>query len=248
MEGHHISINLTFLRDHRAGALSIHATPLFIGAVPMVVPDDPFDDDDLSAQWKWQRGQTMLFSAVHHLRRFWQEVPAKVRNQAFIATDLLPQAAPLVSDTPPPFFVASLAPEVDPTSIDQFPTAQLSPTELKSCGKMASPAGHAALPGHDERQPHAGLRRAPGSGPVRARSGQDRLGGRCSLSDAGSHHYTYVAIGPFVMELWPSNQFSVQHKSAPLGNHVHGMLRDLDFDWVADDPMRRHYHAYHARR
>jgi len=247
MEGHHISINLTFLRDHRAGALSIHATPLFIGAVPMVVPDDPFDDDDLSAQWKWQRGQTMLFSAVHHLRRFWQEVPAKVRNQAFIATDLLPQAAPLVSDTPPPFFVASLAPEVDPTSIDQFPTAQLSPTELSPAARwhlrqaMLLYLGmmNANLtPAYAERLDQA----------LSARATAKIAWAGGSLSDAGSHHYTYVAIGPFVMELWPSNQFSVQHESAPLGNHVHGMLRDLDFDWVADDPMRRHYHAYHARR
>lgn len=52
--------------------------------------------------------------------------------------------------------------------------------------------------------------------------------------------WTRGQVGPFVPERLQSNQFTAQYESVPSGNHVHGVFRDLEFDWRDNDLMRDH--------
>ena len=118
-EGHHLSINLTFMRDQN-GNFQVAGTPLFLGAFPMVVPASPSTLLDLQSQWQWTQGQSMLYGAAQNLRQFWQSMPEPNRDQAKIPNDRFDQVSPLLADTPPNYLITARDPRPDPQAIRRF--------------------------------------------------------------------------------------------------------------------------------
>jgi len=241
-EGHHITFNLTFLRNDD-GELEVHSTPLFFGAFPMIIPEDPFGSDDTAKQWHWTAGQVLMLSVVHHLRKFWRELPESARSGAFIGADLMKQAPPLLLDTPASSLVAALSPTVDREAITAYPHIEISASEFSEpalwnlrqafvfyTGAMNPSIGSGYLARFD-RVVHQG-----------ANLTLAWAGG--ALDAIGSHHYTYAVVDDLLLEVLQSNQYSVQHDPEVTGNHLHTMLCDLRFDW--DDPMRRHHQHDHT--
>lgn len=65
------------------------------------------------------------------------------------------------------------------------------------------------------------------------------------LADAGSEHFTSIAVGPFLVELLQTPQYSVTSPRVPWSNHLHVMLRDVA-SAVWGDPLGEHLQDYHA--
>ncbi|MCX2931031.1 DUF3500 domain-containing protein [Mycobacterium sp. CVI_P3] len=241
-EGHHITFQLTFVTK-ADGGLEVHSTPLFYGSFPMVIPEDPFAPEDTAKQWHWTKGQVLMLGVVHHLREFWRGVPEGPRRDAFIGTDLLKQASPLVLDTPPSSLVAAVAPTVDQQVITAYPHIRIRPGELSGearwnlrqafvfyIGAMNSSVGVGYLARFDRAvEEDRPMLLSWAGGP---------------LDQIGSHHFTYAVVDDLLLEVLQSNQYSVQHDPEFTGNHLHSMLRDLSFDW--DDPMLRHQQHDHT--
>ncbi len=241
-EGHHITFNLTFHKDDD-GRVEVHSTPMFFGAFPMIVPEDPFGADDMAKQWHWTTGQVLMLGVVHHLREFWRGLPESVRGEAFIGADVMEQAPPLLLDTPASSMIAALSPSVDQQAIAAYPHIVTSAAEfsepalwnLRQAFAFYTGAMNPSIgPDYLERFDRAVQ---AGESLTLAWAGGD-------LAAVGSHHYTYAVVGDLLLEVLQSNQYSVQHDPEVTGNHLHTMLRDLSFDW--DDPMRRHHHDDHT--
>jgi hypothetical protein len=64
------------------------------------------------------------------------------------------------------------------------------------------------------------------------------------LAEQGSQHFSSVAVGPLLVELIQSPQYSVSNMQMPWSNHLHVMLRDLQSP-VWADPLG--YHEQHDR-
>lgn len=241
-EGHHISINLTMQKD-KDGTYAVNATPLFLGAVPIVVPVDPYAPEDISTQWHWTSGQVMMLGVVHHLREFWRNVPDDVRRGAFIGANLFEQAPPLVLDTPPSSLVAGLSAVVNQRAIDAYPHVTIDARGLSEKALWNLRQAFACYTG--AMNPNVG----PG---YLSRFDQAVRDGKTltlswaggSLEELGTHHYTYAVVDDLLLEVLQSNQYSVQQDRKFVGNHLHTMLRDLKFDW--DDPMARHHQHDHT--
>lgn len=240
-EGHHISINVTF-QEGEDGQLEARATPLFFGAFPMVIPNDPFPDSDIAKQWHWVKGQVLMADLVHHLRQFWLHAPDEVRESSKIDASMFSQARPLLLDTPPSSLVVALEPDVDRHAIEAYPHVHVLPEEFKTKALWhLREAFQMYFSAFNSDLGTEYLIRFE-----RAIQGKDRMtlswaGGALDLF--GSHHYSYIVIGDLLLEVLQSNQYTVQHDPQLSGNHIHTMLRDLTFDW--DDPMRRHHHNHH---
>ena len=244
-EGHHITVNMTFLLDRETGETRVHATPLFFGAFPMIIPASPFPKNDAVPQWNWEKGQLMMFSVAHHLRQFWLSVPEDLRKKAFIRAESFPQAAPLIVDTPLPFMVSSLETKVDPATITRYPHIEIQTDDLNADALWHLKQAYLFYTGsmnpniskgYVERIDQALMTGQP---LVLSWAGS-------SLEEVGAHHYSYVVVGSLLLEFLQSNQFVVQHSPDATGNHVHSMLRDLSFDWI--DPMQTHHQQDHLER
>lgn len=241
-EGHHVTVNLTFQKNED-GQVEVHATPLFFGAFPMIVPEDPYEADEIASQWHWTKGQVLMLGLMHHLREFWESVPDEARKSAFIGSDLIEQAKPLLLDTPPSSLVAALAPEIDQQAIEPYPHVTIAANELGQ--KALWHLRQAFLLYTGAMHPDIGLdyiRRFDQAVDENQTLTIAWAGGE--LEAIGSHHYTYAVIDDLLLEVLQSNQYTVQHDPSYSGNHLHTMLRDLSFDW--DDPMLRHQQSDHA--
>ena len=242
-EGHHLSINLTFMRDE-LGKLSVAGTPLFLGAFPMVVPQSPSTQNRLITHWEWTQGQLMLFGAAHHLRQFWLSMEDSLRGQGRIPVEKFEQVAPLLSDVPPPFLISALNPAPHPQTIEEYSAVLVDPRQLSGETIWHLRQGFEVYLSSLHDDVASELREKINS----ALSGDEPFslswaGG--DLKDMNSHHYSYLQVGDLLLELLQSNEFSTQHVSAPSGNHIHGMLRDLSFDWVHPNPAEGHLIEHH---
>ncbi|WP_367390596.1 DUF3500 domain-containing protein [Lewinella sp. LCG006] len=245
-EGHHLTVNMTFVPDPKTGEIQVHTTPLFFGAFPMIIPEAPEAPDAEAAvlsEWNWEEGQLMMYSVAHHLRQFWLAVPENLRNQAFISADHFPQAGPLVIDTALPWLISAVEPRVDTAKIADYPhinitTDELSPEalwHLKQAYEFYTNSMNNNVSAAYRSRIEAAL--APGQPLTLSWAGK-------SLENVGSNHYSYLVVGALLLEFMQNNQFTVQHDPDVTGNHVHSMLRDLSFDWL--DPMDVHRRFSHA--
>jgi hypothetical protein len=240
LEGHHLSVNLTFLRvgDH----WEIHGTPLFIGAYPIVVPPPTGaggPDDPLA----WQQGQSLGLGITHAAKAFWRAVPEAQRAAALRAPANYPQRPPLHNQTPTAEMLAALA--VDP------PTEEIAAgPHLRALADELPPSAQRALAALFEEliatlHPDVAatyrerLRAALTAGSVVATwAGGD-------LADPGSQHFSSIRLGPLLIELLQTPQYSVSSVRVPWANHLHVMLRDLSSP-VWGDPLRAHLASDHA--
>ena len=152
--------------------------------------------------------------------------------------------SPLLADTPPNYLITALSLRPDPNAVKKYAVVTIEPKELSKQAiwhlrqvleVYISPMNvdiadtyRRKLRGALERNQALQISWAGGN-----------------LDDIGSHHYSYIQIGDLLLELLQSDRFSTQHSSAPSGNHVHGMLRDLSFDWSQPNPAQRHILRHH---
>ncbi|MEM7138185.1 MAG: DUF3500 domain-containing protein [Myxococcota bacterium] len=240
-EGHHLSVNLTFLKDRDTGETSVYTTPLFIGAFPMVIPEAP-PGDDITEEWTWAQGQQMMYRSAIHLNQFWQSMPRAVRKSAHIGPTVFGEAAELLLDTPTSSLIAVLSPEVDADAIQDYASVDVLGRTIgaRASWHLRQALGY-YLTAMNPTIAEGYLERIDAS-----LSSSDTItiawaGG--ALDDPGNHHYSYLRIGSILFEFLQSNEYAVQHNPAFTGNHVHSALRDLSFDWT--DPMRNHHHGNH---
>ena len=245
-EGHHITINITFDRDE-SGVINIFSTPLFIGAFPMVIPQSPSSKNNGDQLWDWTQGQSMLLGVTRSVKNFWLSLPDIDMKRAQIPSSSYEQSSPLLADTPPNYLITALDTHPDNDKIKNLNYIDINPRALSSNAVWnllqafevyISPM-HSDIAYSYRHRLNTALR---GDKSIRlAWSGGD-------LSEIGSHHYSYIEVGGLLLELFQSNRFSTQHTSTPSGNHVHGMLRDLHFDWVYPNPIKQHHmrHHHHA--
>ena len=243
-EGHHITVNITFLRDPATGQLRVHTTPLFFGTFPMIIPATPFADDDATQQWNWEKGQLMMYNVAHHLHRFWLAVPNKLREEAKIPPGFFSQSPPLLLDTPVPSMISALETKVDTTTIRSYPHIQIRTDDLNEQAlwhlKQAFYYYSGTMQADIRQAYETRIDAALAAGQPLALSWAGS-----SLETVGNRHYSYLMIGSLLLEFLQSNQFLVQHDPKVTGNHLHSMLRDLSFDWV--DPMDEHHRDDHLR-
>jgi hypothetical protein len=240
LEGHHLSVNLTFIRD--GGHWHVHGTPLFIGAFPIVVPP-PANGSSLSDPLRWQQGQSLGLGLTLSCKAFWSALPKHQRDGAWRPTDSLPQRPPLVNQTPGASELASLdiAPTVD--RIEQGPHLRAEIQRLPPPARRQLDALFAELlvvlhpavaPAYRERLDAAFRNDAI----LATWAGGD-------LADRGAQHFSSIALGPFLVELVQTPQYSVSTARMPWSNHLHVMLRDLESP-VWGDPLGAHMrHDHH---
>ncbi len=237
-EGHHITLNITFLRDAETGRLRVHTTPLFFGTFPMIIPATPFPKEDPTHQWNWEKGQLMMYNVAHHLHHFWLSVPDQLRTKAKIPPKFFSQAPPLILDTPVPSMISALETKVDPATIRTYPHVEIHTDDLsdealwhlRQAFYFYSGAMHPDIRQLYEDRINTAL--TSGQPLTLSWAGS-------SLEKVGNRHYSYLIVGSLLLEFLQSNQFLVQHNPDVTGNHLHSMLRDLSFDWV--DPMHTHH-------
>ena len=186
----------------------------------------------------------MLYGAAQDLREFWQSLPARDRDQAKILNNRFEQVSPLLADTPPNYLITALDTRPDPQSIRRFASIEMLPKHLskKSLWHLMQAFDVYLSPMNSEvaSQYRLRLNTALNSNqPIQL----SWAGG--ALADISSHHYSYLQVGDLLLELFQSNRFSTQHESVPSGNHVHGMLRDLAFDWQQPNPVQKHLLKHH---
>ena len=241
-EGHHLTVNLTFLRDSTNGGYRVHATPLFLGSFPIVVPPSP-KPDDLEWQLTWVASQELMRETLEHGRQFIGALPAKARQAAFVAGDNFPQTPPLRNNHFPNWMLTSTL--ADPAGPLPFPPATIPSADLDE-----SAMWHLRL---FFRRYFDALHPAIGD---RYKSMLNKLlDGNANVSVlwagdppemSGGAMFLHVAIGPLLIELNADNQWSTQHRAVPMANHLHSMLRDLSFRWDYDASVRPNA-PHHAR-
>ena len=241
-EGHHITINLTFEKNPN-GAIKVYGSPLFLGAFPMIVPASPDKESFKNTQWEWTQGQTLLLGVTEALKGFTSSLPEKYQTNSKISPDHLQQAAPLLADTPPPFLLSALSTKPDQKLIKRYPYIDLNPKDLSETATWHLQQAFEAYfsPMHFDVA-NRYRRRLTNALATNQRIRFSWAGGE--PTKIGSHHYSYLEIDGLLLELLQSNQFSAQHESAPNGNHVHGMLRDLKFNWERPNPMVKHHQKH----
>lgn len=233
VEGHHLSLNLTLLRD--GSNWQVHATPLFLGVFPIVIPESL--DNEPADPMTWQRGQASGVGIINHTKAFWQAVPEVARLAAWREPQGFPQRAPLNNETPTAAMLAALEIVPNAVGIARGPHMALSTRQLSGTAR----ARLAALMDELLSTLHpvvAHMYRFRVAAALR----QGRVlatwaGG--SLLEPGSQHFSAIALGPFLIEVLQTPQYSVAAPGVPWANHMHVMLRDLRSPaW--GDPLRDH--------
>ena len=240
LEGHHLSVNLTLLRE--GTQWQVHGTPLFIGAFPIIVPP-PVGATALDNPLTWQQGQHLGLGLTSSMRRFWLAVPDRLRRQAKRGPDGFPQRPPLANETPAAPMLTALAIRPDAGLIDRGPHAALPVAKLTADARRPLTALYTEL--------FATLHPAVAASYLRRLEGALRAGRMRAtwaggdLTDPGSQHFTSIAVGPFLVEMLQTPQYSVASPRVPWSNHLHVMLRDLASP-VWGDPLGDHLRASHA--
>jgi len=239
VEGHHITINLTYEWNQQNGRFDINATPLFIGSFPIVTPPAP-DPDQLDEQLSWQDGQMFMAGPVEHVIRFISLLPDEVRETAFTNRWQAVQSAPLYRNVPPPWLVSSLEPQ---------PPADASKTTSVAVGTLDK-----AAKWHLQQLFYRYFDTMPADVADRYRKQLNGLLGNADEQldilwagenppQTGQNVFIQIRAGSLLVELVANNQWSTQHPRVQTANHMHSMLRDLAFHWDYD--LRRKSAADH---
>jgi hypothetical protein len=243
IEGHHLSVNLTFLRI--GDKWEVHGTPIFVGAYPIIVPPPIVPTHSDPHAWDnpltWQQGQNLGLALTRNIKRFWSALPEQQRAQAFRKPEMFAQRAPLLNETQ----VATMLTALDTKpSIDNI---ENSGPYISTNGGSLSAAARRYLAGvFDELLSvlHPAVASAYRGRLERALQTESIVatwaGG--DLAEQGSQHFSSIAVGTFLVELLQTPQYSVSNTRLPWSNHLHVMLRDLQSP-VWGDPLA--YHEQH---
>ena len=240
IEGHHLSVNLTFVPS--GTSWQVHATPLFIGSFPIVVPP-PVAEGDLGDPMTWQQGQNLGLGLIRSIRKFWLTVPERQRVGARRAAESFPQRPPLANYTPRSPMLAALAIKPDPSLIERGAHLKVKAANVSAEGRRQIALFYDELLSTQHPAVAAGYRRRLNDTLRTGTIVATWAGG--DLADAGSEHFTSIAVGPFLVELLQTPQYSVTSPRVPWSNHLHVMLRDVA-SAVWGDPLGEHLQDYHA--
>lgn len=81
-EGHHLSLNFTFINDH--GHLAFSTSPTFYGSNPMVVPPAPKSAPDQYPLWKLKVGNTFMLAETQIAKLFINALsPSEQKDAAY---------------------------------------------------------------------------------------------------------------------------------------------------------------------
>ena len=240
LEGHHLSVNLAFVR---VGAhWQVHATPLFVGSFPVIVPP-PIGGADLGDQLTWQQAQSLGLGLIGAIRRFWLAVPEPRRVAARRAPETFPQRPPLANQTPVAPMLTALAINPDIRLIDQGPHLTLAGAKLSAEQRRHLSSLYEELLSILHPAVAMAYRNRLEGALQTGRINATWAGG--DLNDAGSQHFTSIAVGPFLIELLQTPQYSVSTPQIPWSNHLHVMLRDVASP-LWGDPLGNHLAGDHA--
>ena len=240
LEGHHLTINLTFERDN-TGNYRVDATPLFLGAFPVRLPPSP-SASDIEMTLSWQEGQSALSAPAVHTEGFLAHLPDETRQRSWSDQWTRSQVAPLSQNTPPPWLVTSLKP-----SPDIIPDT----VKLKADGLSLEAKWHLEqlLGIHFQTMPtEVGDRYRHYLRDLLEDGGEiELLWSGDTPPDAKRNLFLHLRVGSLLYELVSDNQWSVSHPEVKEANHIHTMLRDLDFRWDFDAGRDVHHHHHHHR-
>lgn len=242
-EGHHLTINMTFERDAETGGFRVAATPLFLGAFPMVTPPSPAPNDT-ALQMTWQASQEVMYETVEHARRFVAALPETVRQAAFVPSSWFPQSSPLRTTQFPNWMLSSMLP--DPVAPLPAEPATLSTADLDDTARWQL---HQVFRRYfDTMHPVIGDRYAKRLDGLLANQTPLTVlwAGRPTVPDGPV--FLHVVVGSLLLELNADNEWSAQHRAAPQANHLHSMFRDLSFRWDYDASLRQdaEHHHHHG--
>ncbi|MEM7122586.1 MAG: DUF3500 domain-containing protein [Pseudomonadota bacterium] len=229
-EGHHTTINLTFLKDHETGAVVVQATPLFLGSYPMVIPP-PSHPDDLSAQATWISSQGLMAETLQHVRAFLAGLPDDVRQASFVPVDTFHQTAPLQQDVYPPWLVTGLLPDASLNPPDRMMQVGIGKLDAATIWhlKQLYRRFFSTMPPDVGDQYLAIVTDLLASGaPLSVMwAGTDE-------ADSAQDVFVRVVLGSLLIEAVANKQWSAQNRHVDVANHLHAVLRDLSFEWDFD--------------
>lgn len=239
-EGHHLSVNLTFLRagDH----WEIHGTPLFIGAYPIVVPP-PNGAGGPGDPLAWQQGQSLGLGITHAAKAFWRAMREEQRAAAHRAPTAYVQRSPLLNLTPTAEMLAALAVDPPTEAIAAGPHVRALADELPPAARRALTTLYEEL--ITTLHPDVAAIYRDRLEAVLAAGSVVATWAGGDLTDPGSQHFSSIRLGPLLIELLQTPQYSVSSARVPWSNHLHVMLRDLSSP-VWGDPLRNHLTSDHA--
>mmetsp|Transcript_144507 Transcript_144507/g.402620 ORF Transcript_144507/g.402620 Transcript_144507/m.402620 type:complete len:547 (-) Transcript_144507:83-1723(-) len=262
-EGHHLSINMVVTYDEQ-GQPTMTATPLMLGAFPMVNP--PITESasgivrgnelsDFQLNSKWVESQLTLMHVTKYLRAFFSLLPTAKLNQAKIGPSFVDQTPPLVKALPNEFqflvlMTANLTEGHVGEALEGIPHADVAIDDLTmeakwTLEKALSSYTSLMVPEMGEiymhRLDHA-LADASGDGHITIAW----AGG--PLSDLFSLFGCFVHVNDLIVELYQTNEWSLNSNAAKFdmtANHVHTMIRDLRNAW-SHNPLDMHMHEDHG--
>jgi hypothetical protein len=235
-EGHHLTVNMTFMRDAASGSHRVAATPLFIGSFPIIVPPSPAPEDN-ELQLTWTSSQELMRDTLDHARRFVAVLPAEARQAARVPDSHFPQAPPLRLNQFPNWMLSST--QTDPSAPLPVKPATLSSVDLDDEARWYLRLVFRRY--FDTLHPAIGDQYKARFDKLLAEGAQLTLlwaGAPPTLS--GGPIFLHVSVGPLLLELNADNEWSTQHRAVPQANHLHSMFRDLSFRWDYDASIRPH--------
>lgn len=252
-EGHHVSVNIFVKRDGTKYE-GVHATPLFLGAAPMLVT--PVPDDTMtyaSSTWLWKQGQTLLTNLAAAVREFLLALPAEKSEAAIIpvaellAADGISTVPPMNLASPPSWMVVSLTKEAPNSTLffASHPSMTLQRSDLSIVAQYRLGQLLSAFADIHDNKIAAGLRASFANTTEITLSFS---GG--ALDDPWSPQWLLVQASPpkasgddddtLLVEYLQTEQFQVSEDGV-MANHVHAMVRRKG----DDDVMHAHHAASH---
>lgn len=235
-EGHHVSVNLTYLRKEGESGYTVDATPLFLGAVPAIVPPPPADVDD-ETLWSWSAGMSLFGSQITNIRNFISSLPETVIEDSWFKHDDL-SAAPFVQNTPPTWLE---------TGLTDHPSAITGAIKVK-VSTMSEEAKYFLSEFYKrffETMPTSAAERKTRYLKEILADEEAEISiawsGQKPLAEDGNV-FLQVIVGSLLVEALTSFEWSTVVPHTPESNHFHAIMRDLDFEW--DHPIDLYHHAH----
>jgi len=243
VEGHHLSLNFTFVNKN--GHLIVSTAPTFYGSNPMVVPQAPFSSPDKYTNWKLKVGDTFMLSETQIAKLFVKSLhpeEQKLAHYTHMASPMFETAA----DTKP----------IESENYLAGNTAGLKISDLQGTKKQIEQKKYLLLEfmkliTATQRDVFLNLQ------DVKEDMDNMRISFYGGL-DKFSEFYFRIQSKKFLLELVQSSNFSIvnpgnikdkndsRNNNIFNNNHVHIMFRDLRNDW-GYDPLYLHEKQDHDK-
>ena len=265
-EGHHISVNV-LVKYTEDGDVTVNMTPLMVGAFPMVsLPvyssaigkacESPQAWGDWIWQAQWTEGQSINKQIVDDSRTFFGSLPDATLAASHVSAEHYLTKAPFDEQVQNEYqffagFNAELTPDNLERALEGLPytiihVGELTPKSTRSLKSMY----HSFFNMMDFEVAAVYQKRLdtalanPHEHILLVWAGTHPL-------ESGQPFGMVVETGHLLLELSLSPEWSTSTREptnesnvVPLSNHVHSIMRDLDFNWMGD-PLMEHNEEHH---